>query len=139
MKKILLTILLAFALSGIFTLPAIAAVGIPDYLTPQNTPLKNLNEQILKKAKENGPEATAVGINVFLQYIANGLLYVAAPLSIMFVAHAGQNYGFAFGEQSKIEAAKRELTWALLGLVTIIFAYIIVRIIIGAFLAVPTN
>lgn len=132
MKKIILKLLLSITIFTMLVVPVEAAVGIPEYLIPKETPLRKLNTEILKKGKEDGIEATTVGANAVLQFIANALLYVAGPLAILFVAHAGQNYAFAFGEQSKIEAAKRQLTWAILGLGVVLISYIIVRWLISA-------
>lgn len=140
MKKSLLKFLIVLNLFFALALPASAAVGIPDYLIPEGTPLRELNKSLNIGAKtQGGTQAAVSGANRVLQFMANGLLYVAAPLAILFIAHAGQNYGFAFGDQTKLEAAKKQLTYALLGLGAIIFSYIIVRLIIGTVLAVPSE
>lgn len=140
MKKSTLKFLIILQLFLTLVLPASAAMGIPDHLIPDGTPLKELNKSLNIGAKtQGGTQAAISGANRVLQFIANGLLYVAAPLAILFIAHAGQNYGFAFGDQTKLEAAKKQLTYALLGLGAIIFSYIIVRLIIGAVLATPSE
>lgn len=140
MKKPLFKFLIILNLFFALSLPASAAMGIPDYLIPEGTPLEKLNKSLNEDAKnKTGTEAAVSGTNRVLQFMANGLLYVAAPLAILFIAHAGQNYGFAFGDQTKLEAAKKQLTYAILGLVAIIFSYIIVRLIIGAVLTVPSE
>lgn len=140
MKKNLLKFLIGLNLFFALALPASAAMGIPDYLIPEGTPLRELNKSLNEDAKnKSGTEAAVSGANKVLQFMANGLLYVAAPLAILFIAHAGQNYGFAFGDQTKLEAAKKQLTYALLGLGAIIFSYIIVRLLIGAILTIPSE
>ncbi len=139
MKKILLAIMFAVTLFGSTALPVQAAVGIPEYLTPKDTPLYKFNSKLTQAAKSGVEDLGTKGINTFLQLLVNILLYVAAPIAVMFVAHGGQNYAFAMGEQGKLDAAKREITWALLGLVTILFAYILVRWMIATFYMIPTG
>ena len=129
---------MALVIFGTLSLPVYAAVGIPQYLIPKDTPLRELNKNISDKALEKD-DAAVTGANLVLQFIANALLYVAAPLAILFVAHGGQGYAFAFGEQGKMDAAKREILWALLGLGTILVSYIAVRMIIGSFLGLNVS
>lgn len=107
-----------------------AAIGIPSELQPQNVPLKGLNETITQQVAAGGQDGAVTAANTVLQYIANLLLFFAAPLAVLFIARAGADYAFALGEDSKIESAKRELTWSLIGLVLVMFSYVLVRVII---------
>lgn len=126
LKKILTSLILSLML----TLTVQAAIGIPNELQPQNTPLKGLNQTITQQVTQSGQDGAVKGANIVLQYMANLLLFFAAPLAVLFIARAGADYAFAFGEDSKIESAKRELTWSLVGLVLVMFSYVIVRVII---------
>lgn len=117
-----------------------AAVGIPDYLRPNNVGLKDLNEAITKNsqnstntANSSQQDAAVQNINIVLQYVANLLLFFAAPLAVMFIARAGGDYAMAFGDESKVEGAKRQLTYALLGLVLIMTSYVITRFLFQPF------
>lgn len=136
MKKlniILATLILSVTL---FT-TAQAAVGIPDYLVPSNSGMQGINKAVEDKVKSaasaDQQDAAVAGVNIILQYVANLLLLVAAPLAVLFIARSGADYAFAMGEESKMEGAKRELMWALLGLVLVMFSYVIVRLIIQPF------
>jgi|GEM_PF-3448081 hypothetical protein len=134
MKKLLASLVLTIA----FAVSAQAAIGIPQELQPQNAALKNLNtiiEQEVKTAEksEKGQQGAVSAVNIAIQYLANILLYFAAPLAVLFVARAGTDYAFALGEESGMENAKRQLTWSLLGLALIMFSYILVRFFIQPF------
>ncbi len=113
-----------------------AAVGIPDYLTPKNVGMKDINQKVAEQVKNADDEQAAAvsAVNIVIQYVANLLLFVAAPLAVLFIARAGSDYAFAMGDETKVENAKRELTWALLGLLLVMFAYLIVRLMIQPFI-----
>lgn len=140
MKKISI-ILASLILSTTLFTATQAAVGIPDYLVPKNAGLQDLNTAIQEKvnaannneAGNTQQDAAVSAFNIVLQYIANLLLFIAAPLAVMFIVRAGGDYAFAMGEDTQIENAKRELTWALLGLALVMFSYLIVRLIIQPF------
>lgn len=130
LKKIIASLIITLALASTVS----AAIGIPEYLTPKNAGMKGVNKAVteqVKKAEKGGEQdAAVVGVNIILQYMANLLLFLAAPLAVLFIAHAGQSYTFAMGDETKLESAKRELTWALLGLLLIMMSYVIVRLLI---------
>ncbi len=125
-KKILTSLIL----SVILITTVQAAMGIPKNLMPKNTPLKGLNQTITEEVKANGQDGAVTGANIVLQYLANILLFFAAPLAVLFLARAAADYAFAMGEDSKLESAKRELTWSLVGLVLVMFSYLLVRLFI---------
>ncbi|MFA7277560.1 MAG: hypothetical protein WC101_01050 [Candidatus Gracilibacteria bacterium] len=140
MKKISIILASVILSMTLFTATQ-AAVGIPDYLVPKNAGLQDLNTAIQEKvnaannneAGNTQQDAAVSAFNIVLQYIANLLLFIAAPLAVMFIVRAGGDYAFAMGEDTQIENAKRELTWALLGLALVMFSYLIVRLIIQPF------
>ncbi|HBB02425.1 MAG: hypothetical protein US89_C0013G0046 [Candidatus Peregrinibacteria bacterium GW2011_GWF2_38_29] len=111
---------------------AMAQVGIPkEYVdSVGSVPMKELltvdDKNVAKNTGENA-------INYILQKIANGLIYVAAPLAVAFVAHGGVSYTMAMGENTKLEAAKKEVTWAIVGLFAILTAFFVVRMMITFF------
>ncbi len=121
-------ILTSLVLSIMFVVTVQAAIGIPSDLMPKNVPLQELNKTITQQVTTSGQDGAVTGANIVLQYMANLLLFFAAPLAVLFLARAGADYAFAMGEDSKLEGAKRELTWSILGLVLVMFAYVIVRI-----------
>ena len=136
MKKLNI-ILATLILSVTLCTTVSAAVGIPDYLVPSNVGMKGINKAVEDKVKSassaDQQDAAVAGVNIILQYVANLLLFVAAPLAVLFIARSGADYAFALGEESKMEAAKRELMWSLLGLVLVMFSYVLVRLIIQPF------
>lgn len=123
------------AFSTVYT-TVYAAVGIPDYLTPKNVGMKDINQKVAEQVK-NAPDEQAAAVsavNIIIQYVSNLLLFFAAPLAVLFIARAGSDYIFAMGDEAVVEKAKRELTWALLGLLLVMFSYLIVRLMIQPFI-----
>jgi len=125
MKKIPLIIILIITVTAIL-LPVIteasnqnrlvAAVQLPEEYRPQyavNIPV----------ATYENPAQTG---NIILQLIAGSLIYVAGPLAVLMIAIGGFRYVIAHGEQSQIEEAKKNIVWAIIGLLVIIVSYAIV-------------
>jgi hypothetical protein len=109
--------------------PVSAQVTIDDTLHPQYAPVVVI-EGKNKSAADYG--------NYFLQLIAGGLLYLAAPTAVLFIAISGFRYVTSRGDQNAIEEAKKTLEWAIIGLIVVIFSYAAVRIIISTVLSTPT-
>lgn len=139
MKKFLLSFILILEISLALTLPVQAAVGIPDYYIPKNTPLREFNTELVKNSKIEGMGVGTTATNRLLQIVANSLIYVAAPLAILFIAHGGQAYAFAFGEETKIGNAKKEIMWALIGLIVILGSYMMIRFLLQVFVSIPNG
>lgn len=146
MKKILFLIITIFYILPLSTLIGAhmaptthAQVGIDCNLIPDDDPFKKVICDLNEKAENPNEDAAVLGTNTILLFFANGLIFVAAPLAVMFLAHGGQAYVFAFGDPPKLEMAKREITWALLGLGTILVSYIAIQMLVGAFLKVDTK
>lgn len=78
-----------------------------------------------------GVTGAAYAMVVVLQTIAGGLLYFAAPVAIILIAFSGGSMVLGSHETEKIDQAKKSLTWSIIGLVTIMFSYALVRIIIA--------
>lgn len=119
MKKLITTILFLFAVMSATIPSAIAAVQIDPQLHPEYAPVVVI---------KGGTEADYG--NYFLQLIAGGLLYLAAPTAVLFIAVSGLRYVTSHGDENAMEGAKKTLTWAVIGLVVVIGAWAIVRIII---------
>jgi len=98
------------------------AYQIPDSLKPNNIPFD---------IDYNEDSAGGGQLITILQLVAGALLYVTAPLAVLSIALASFNMVMFSGASEKVEEAKRHLTWAILGLVIIIFSYALVRFIIG--------
>lgn len=129
--------LLALEITLTLALPVQAAVGIPEYYIPKNTPLREFNTDLVENSKIEGMSVGTTAVNKLLQIVANSLIYVAAPLAILFIAHGGQMYAFAFGEEAQLTQAKKEIMYALIGLVLILFSYLIIRLLLQTFVTIP--
>ena len=131
LKKILkiVSIMLIAAAAGIFLAQiANATYSIPGELRPNNAPfdLSNVNEENLYTSGEGG----SAPLILILQILAGALLYVAAPLAVISVALAAFNMVMFGGSNDKVEEAKRQLTWAILGLITITLSFALIRFLI---------
>ncbi|MFA6917365.1 MAG: hypothetical protein WC285_00810 [Candidatus Gracilibacteria bacterium] len=118
-KKTILTLIALI----IITINIQAAYGysIPADFRPINAPM----------AKLNYGEPTETVTNTILQIIAGTLLYFAAPIAVFSIAQSAFMMAMSGADTEKVEQGKKHLTWAIIGLVTIIFSYSIVRVIIG--------
>ncbi len=65
--------------------------------------------------------------NVILQLIAGSLIYVTGPVAVLMIAIGGFRYVISHGETTQMEAAKKTILWAIIGLLVIIVSYSIVR------------
>lgn len=63
----------------------------------------------------------------FIQRIGNGLVAVLASVAILFVVLSAFDLLMAAGSSDKIAKAKKALTWVMLGLLTVIGAYVVVK------------
>lgn len=74
--------------------------------------------------------STESALNVTLQIIAGGLLYLAAPIAIIMIAFYGLRLSASFGSQEDTDGAKKGIQWAIGGLVIIMLSVVIVRFVI---------
>lgn len=124
-KKILTSIILAISILILGT-AAVHAYQIDPSLRPSNEPFA-----LDKEIEETGASGATI---VVLQIIAGALLYFAIPIGVIAIVFSGSSMVLYGAEQEKLDAAKKHLTWSIIGLVTVILSYSIVRIIIGAIL-----
>lgn len=124
MKKLILTIslLTITILFGLQTLQTVEAYQIDPSYRPQNAPF-SLKEEITQQ----GAQSATI---IILQVIAGALLYFAAPIAVIVIIMGGFNMAVYGAEQEKLEQGKKQLTWAILGLLCVILSYSIVRIIL---------
>lgn len=123
---IALAIVINLAISTYSQQTTTLAYTIPEDLIPINEPFR------IGKDLSGQGATTASGTIIFLQILAGGLLYFAAPVAIIIIALAGFNMTIQGAESEKIEEAKRSLKWAVIGLLLIILSYSLVRIIIDS-------
>lgn len=130
MKKILFITILTLFLNIQFAGITYAAMGLQDY-GGKTIPLKEKLQAAIDGEKA---DAATTGIIFVLQIITNALLYIAAPIAIAFIAYGGMSYAWSMGAQESLDAAKKNLIWACLGLLLIMMSYGIVRLIIATLL-----
>lgn len=121
MRKLILQLVLLATLI-LLSAELVQAAVIDPTLRPQNEPF-----DIGTTLKEQG---AATGTILVLQILAGGLLYFAAPLAVIFIVLAGLQMVVYGAESDKLEQAKKNLTWSVVGLLVIILSYSIVRIVI---------
>lgn len=122
MKKHLTKILLASLLISLLWALNAHAYTLPDAFKPINAPF-NINKDI-------NSQGAAGGTIIILQIIAGGLLYFAAPLTVMLFSFAGFQIVTGGADTDKIEQGKKNLTWTAAGLLLIILSYSVVKFII---------
>jgi hypothetical protein len=103
-------------------------------LKPDNSPGVIIGTKTLQAA---GAEA-AFG-NYVLQIIAGGLITVAAPVAIIIIAISGLIAVVSHGDQALIDKARKTLTWAIIGLIVIIFSWVIVKAVISVVISANSN
>jgi len=123
-KKILLSLVLITLLLTAGTAVVHAAYQIDPSYRPSNEPFA-LDTQI----KTQGASGATI---IVLNIIAGALLYFAAPIGIIMIIWSGSSMVMFGAEQEKLDAAKKHLTWSVIGLVLIILSYSLVKVIITA-------
>lgn len=121
-KKILITI--GILTSIIFLMGTeVQAYSIPNEFRPQNEPFS------LKYGE--GPVQGSTATIQILQIIAGGLLYFAVPVAVIIISIAGLQMVTGGAESEKLEESKKNLTWAVIGLILIILSYSAVKFVIS--------
>lgn len=83
------------------------------------------------------PGAEGAFGNYVLQMLAGGLITLAAPVAIIIIAISGLIAVISHGNQGLMDKAKKALTYSIIGLVIIIFSWVVVRGVIS--LVISTN
>ena len=112
MKK-LSTIVLALVL---FALPVLTFAQI------NNIPVPN-----------GGPGGNVSNINDFIIYVINILLGIVGFVALLFLIIGGFRYITSAGNEESAGQAKKIITNAIIGIVIVILAFVIVRVIITSF------
>jgi len=124
MRKIIATTILALLIALCIVQTAGAQAIDPD-LRPINEPFN------VTGAEDDGTPAGSGTAIAILQIIAGGLLYFAAPVGVIMIASAAFQMVTGGADSEQIEQAKKNLTWAVIGLVLIILSYSLVRFVIN--------
>lgn len=73
----------------------------------------------------------ASDVTSFFQKMAAGLVTILTAVAIFFVVLNASSMVMSAGNSDKITKAKKALTWIILGLLVVIFAYVIVKTVIS--------
>ena len=121
------TILAALLASLMFTHFADAAYQIPKSFMPDNTPLDFDFTDSSLESEDPGADT----LILVLQIIAGALLYFAAPVAILSLVLIAFDLSMNSANTEKVETAKKRLMWVVLGLLTIMFSYGLIKFLIG--------
>lgn len=121
-KKISAALLFTLA----FAQTALATYGIPEEYQPSN---------IAESWAEQNPEQLgeaygAVAVTLIIGDIISGVLGVIGVLAVYFLVSNAFKYVTSFGQQDKLDQAKKGIFWALGGLLIVILSYSIVQTVI---------
>lgn len=123
-KKSILAII-ALIIIGINTMP-VYGYAIENKYKPINAPGYQIDY-------EGSTSDTATGMTiVILRTLAGALLYFAAPIAVFSIAQSAFTMAMSGADTEKLEQSKKHLTWAILGLLTIILSFSIVKAIISS-------
>jgi type IV secretion system pilin len=109
------------------------AYSIPAEYTPDNTPFPSYGiDENAGVPYEDTTDVRAVAwqTSIILQIIAGALLYFAAPLAILVIVLGAFKLVMGGAETEQVEQGKKQITWAILGLLLIMLSYSLVRILI---------
>jgi hypothetical protein len=77
-----------------------------------------------------GGVPTLTCIWVVLQNLINALIVLSGVVAVFLIMYAGYQYLTSQGDQEKVQAARKTLTFTIIGLVIVVFAFFILRFIV---------
>ena len=112
----------------------ILALGVGSLIA--TTPVGALNgswQGGLDSARGSGvPTNLADGDGSLVRRIINILLYAVAVISVIMLIIGGFRYVISGGQKESVTAAKNTILYAIVGLLVAIFAYAIIKFVVGA-------
>lgn len=81
------------------------------------------------KAPENMANAELGKILNIIARVTSFAVDIAGVIALIMILYSAFMYATSFGEESKAEAAKKALTWSIVGIVVIIFFRVIIGIV----------
>ncbi|MFC1721955.1 Mbov_0395 family pilin-like conjugal transfer protein [Patescibacteria group bacterium] len=103
--------------------PVLANGTDPDVPSPDDTTGANIGPP-----GDTGP----ANINEAIGNVTNWTLGIAGSLAVLFIIISGIRYVTSAGNQQLQESAKKNLTYAIIGLVIIVLAFVITNAVINA-------
>lgn len=81
-------------------------------------------------ADPNGPGiATLSCVWIVLQNVINAALVLSAVVAVFLIIYSGFQYVTSTGDKEKVDAARKRMTYAIIGLVFILMSFIIITFI----------
>lgn len=68
---------------------------------------------------------------IVIQNIVNASLVLSAVVAVFFIMYAAFQYATSQGDKEKVDGARKRITYAIIGLIIIFFAFGIVNVIAG--------
>jgi len=78
---------------------------------------------------ENGDVATLACIPIIIKNVVNASLVLSGVIALVLIIYSGTKYIMSRGDQTRIEEAKKTLTFAIIGLIVIFLSFFIVQLI----------
>ena len=127
MKKLTLYILFT-----VICLTAIAPTALATYSIPGEYQPSNIAESWAEAAEGEsvGDDYGARSVTYILGDLISGILAITGVLAVYFLVSNGFKYAISFGQQDKIDQAKKGIMWAIGGLLIIMLSYSIVKMIV---------
>lgn len=73
-----------------------------------------------------GEAPAEVKINAILDFAINLILYTSGSVAVFFLVYGGIRYITSFGNQERMDAAKKTIKFAIIGLLAVILAFAVV-------------
>jgi len=134
MKKILIAITTFIILIPLCN-TALAAYEIPSEYQPSNI-AESWAEQ---SGGVEGGNYGALSVTYILADLVSGLLGIVGVVAVYFLVANGLAYASAFGQQDKIDKAKKGIIWSIAGLLIIMLSYSLVRFVIKTVLTTDVS
>lgn len=74
---------------------------------------------------------------LLLNQLLNRIPYFLGGLALLALLYSGFLYITAFGDSTKMEMAKKNITWTVIGILAIAFIYIVIDLILSIFKPMP--
>lgn len=86
----------------------------------------------------SGPASQYTAIDLILAII-EAALFIVGLLTVLFIIIGGYRYVTAYGNEELVEAAKKTLKNAIIGLIIVILAFVMVRVIVDVLTQAPSG
>ncbi|PJB89019.1 hypothetical protein CO082_02430 [Candidatus Peregrinibacteria bacterium CG_4_9_14_0_8_um_filter_44_15] len=137
MKKLIFTIMTFLVAVFVLAPTALASYPIPGKYQPSNIAESWVEQN--SKAMGDTESYGALAVTFILADLVSGLLGITGVIAVYFLVSSGLQYATSFGQQDKIDKAKKGITWSIVGIFVIMLAYAIVRFVIKIVLTTDSS